>query len=408
MNRLALILSLALRNLVKNRRRSLATLLAIGVGFAAVNLFAGYIHNVYTGLSNAAIHGEGLGHLTIAKRGYFEQGSLKPEHYLFSKAELAKLDALLQKQRGVAVVSPRLPVSGLISNGKVSTIFIGEGESPEASSLIRPHGTPRLKANKPDAGLVSRGLADILGADSGSNLVLLTSTLQGQTNAMDLEMLRAWDTGTAATNDKSVRLPLDYAQRLLDTDGASRVVVLYAEGSDANAARTALEPVLRAAGFDVEIRTWVELSNFYRSVKNMFDLIFLFLFSIVFIVVLMSIINTLSMSVMERVREIGTLRALGLRRRGIVALFGAEGAVLGAAGCLLGVLFTVAVSLGINNAHITYIPPSSSNAVPLSLAILPATQAALLALLSGVAMLAACWPARRAAHIEIVDALGHV
>jgi putative ABC transport system permease protein len=143
-------------------------------------------------------------------------------------------------------------------------------------------------------------------------------------------------------------------------------------------------------------------------VKNMFDLIFMFLFSIVFIVVLMSIVNTLSMSVMERVREIGTLRALGMRRGGIVSIFAAEGAALGLIGCLLGVVLSVALGSAINFAHLTYTPPASSSAVPLSLAILPATQALTLILLSLVSMIAACWPARRAAHIEIVDALGHV
>ncbi len=401
-------LTLALRNLWKNRRRSFATLLAISIGFAAINLFAGYIHRVYAGISYSAINGEGLGHLTIARRGFFEHGSLKPERYVFSKDELARLTTLLGQQAGVEVVSPRLSVSGLVSNGKISTIFIGEGETPEAANRIRPHGTPRLSASKPDAGLVSRRLAEILGAEAGSNLVTLTSTLAGQTNAMDLEMLKAWDTGTAATNDKSIRLPLDYVQRLLDTEGASRVVVLYADGTDAEAARKALAPVLKAAGFDVDIRTWVELSNFYRQVKNMFDLIFMFLFSIVFIVVLMSIVNTLSMSVMERVREIGTLRALGMRRGGIVSIFAAEGAALGLIGCLLGVVLSVALGSAIYFAHITYTPPASSSAVPLSLAILPATQALTLILLSLVSMIAACWPARRAAHIEIVDALGHV
>lgn len=403
-------LTLALRNLWKNRRRSFATLLAIAVGFTAINLFSGYIGNVYRGLRDAAIHGEGLGHLTIAKRGFFERGSLHPERYVFSRAELDKLDALLRKQPGVVLASPRLSASGLVSNGKVSTIFIAEGEAPEAANRIRQHDTrlQRLDPAKPNAGLVSQQLADILGAKPGSDLVTFTSTLAGQTNALDLEMLKAYDTGTAATNDKSLRLPLDFVQRLLDTDGASRVVVLYADGTDADAARATLAPQLKAAGFDVEIRSWVELSSFYRQVKNLFDLIFLFLFSIVFVVVLMSIVNTLSMSVMERVREIGTLRALGMRRLGIVQIFAAEGAALGALGCVIGVVLTLALSFAVNAGHVSYTPPSSSNPVPLTIAILPGMQAVTLGLLALVAMLAACWPARRAAHIEIVDALGHV
>lgn len=142
--------------------------------------------------------------------------------------------------------------------------------------------------------------------------------------------------------------------------------------------------------------------------KNLFDLIFLFLFTIVFIVVLMGIVNTLTMSVMERVREIGTLRAIGMRRTGILRLFALEGGVLGLLGCAAGVAFTFAIGSIINGSGLAYTPPSSSSPVPLTVAIRPVQMLVLMGLLSFVSMLAACIPARRAAQLEIVDALGHV
>jgi putative ABC transport system permease protein len=238
--------------------------------------------------------------------------------------------------------------------------------------------------------------------------VTLSNTLEGQINALDLEVLRVWDTGIAATNDKSLRLPLSYVQQLLDTSGASRVVVLLDEEADADAIRASIAPKLVAAGFDVDIKTWVELSSYYRQVKNLFDLIFAFLFVIVFIVALMSIINTLSMSVMERVREIGTLRALGMQRWAVVRIFAAEGLLLGAFGSLGGTAFTLLAQFAISVSHLSYTPPSSSSPVPLSVSVLPSMLGTTLLILCLVATLAACWPARRAAHIEIVDALGHV
>ena len=402
--------TLAFRNLWKNRRRSLATLAAIAIGFAAVNLFAGYIHIVYQSMRSSAIRNDGLGHVTLAKRGFFASGSLNPERYIFSRAELQRLDELLRTPE-VSVISPRLGVSGLLSNGRVSTIFIAEGErQADANALRQPAAdAPRLDPAKPDSGVISKGLAQMLGATAGSNLVAFTSTLAGQTNALDLDVGALWDTGIEATNDKSVRLPLAFVQKLLDTDGASRVAVLLKdEAADADEYRAALLPRLAAAGFEVDLKTWFELSSWYRQVKNMFDMIFVFLFSIVFIVVLMSIVNTLSMSVMERVREIGTLRALGMKKGGIVRLFAVEGGVLGAVGCLVGTGLSVALATLINLADITYIPPSASAAVPLFVAIVPGMLAWSALVLALVSMLAAFWPARRAAHIEIVDALGHV
>jgi putative ABC transport system permease protein len=140
----------------------------------------------------------------------------------------------------------------------------------------------------------------------------------------------------------------------------------------------------------------------------MFDLIFLFLFTIVFIVVLMSITNTMTTSVLERTREIGTLRSLGMKRRKIMELFAVEGAMLGLFGCVAGLALTWLGTVAVRAANIRYIPPSSSDEVPLWVNFVPEMQLGSLLLLALVAMLAALLPARRAARTEIVDALGHV
>lgn len=400
-------LTLALRNLWLNRRRSLATILAVAVGFTAINLFGGYIHDVYRGLKSSAIHGEGLGHLTVARKGFFAEGALHPERYSLKGEELKRLLSTLESTPGVKLATPRIGLSGLISNGRISTIFIGEGQVPQdMAELGQPH---KLDPKHPVGGLMSSGLGQLLGVKPGQTTVLMGSTLAGQTNALDFEVDGFFDTGNAGTNDKSLILPLGYAQQLLDTQGASRVVVLLDdEEADAAAVRATLLPRLKGAGFDVEIRTWVEQSAFYQQVKNLFDLIFMFLFSIVFVVVLMSIINTLTMSVMERVREIGTLRALGYQRGGILSLFAAEGLVLGAVGAGIGVVITVTIAVLINGAGVSYVPPSSSSPVPLTVGLVPGSLFTILCLLALVSMLAALVPARRAAKIEIVDALGHV
>ena len=125
-------LTLALRGLMRNRRRSVVTLLAIAFGFAAISLFAGYTHNVYSGLARGSIHGELLGHLTLSKRGMSTEGKLNPERYMLNAREVARITDLLQHETHVKLVAPRLRLSGLISNGRASTIFIAEGISPEA------------------------------------------------------------------------------------------------------------------------------------------------------------------------------------------------------------------------------------------------------------------------------------
>jgi putative ABC transport system permease protein len=172
--------------------------------------------------------------------------------------------------------------------------------------------------------------------------------------------------------------------------------------------RERLQQKLRGAGFDMEIKTWQELSDFYNQVHNMFDMIFGFIFSIVLTVVVMSVANSMGMTVVERTREIGTLRAIGLKRSGVVKLFTAESLMLTLLGCFTGLLLTFGVRYGINVAHISYTPPNSASAVPLLVDMDFWRTIFTLVLMVVVGTLAAYLPARRAAKQAIIDALGHV
>ena len=90
-------IKIAIRNIAKNKRRSLTTLLAIAVGFTAISLFQGYTDRTYWGLRLMAICGEGLGHLTIYKQGWLEKGKITPNEYMFSKNEIQRIMGLVEK-----------------------------------------------------------------------------------------------------------------------------------------------------------------------------------------------------------------------------------------------------------------------------------------------------------------------
>ena len=403
---------MALRNVAKNVRRSLFTALAVGAGFAAISVFSGYIHNVYAGLSEQAVHGEGLGHLTIVKRGYFENATLDPKKYLITRAELERIGEVLDAERGVELWTPRLSLSGMITNGRTSTIFLGEGMVPEEESRLRGRFRPdrggNLNPRSPTSIAVASDLARLLGLKIGSSGVLFTTTFDGQANALDADVASIYNTGISATNDKALLLQLDFARRLVDTDGADRIRVLLRRIQDSDAARARLENKLRATGFDIEIRTWKELSSFYGRVKALFDMIFVFIFFIVFVIVIMSVTNTMSMSVMERTREIGTLRALGMTRWHIVRLFSGEAVVLAVLGSALGLAITMIVAAGVNTAGLSYVPPNTSDEVILLVDVVYGRMAATLAGLVMLAIAAAYLPSASASRKRIVDALGHV
>lgn len=122
----------------------------------------------------------------------------------------------------------------------------------------------------------------------------------------------------------------------------------------------------------------------------------------------MSVANSMGMTVVERTREIGTLRSIGLKRWGVVRLFTTESMLLTVIGCTVGLLITLAVRWGINVAGISYTPPSSASPVPLLVDLDVGRVVFTFVLMAVVGTLAAYLPARRAAKKPIIDALGHV
>jgi putative ABC transport system permease protein len=404
---------LGLRNLIRNRRRSAVTLTAIAVGVAAVLLFAGYTHDVYEGLKAQAIHGELLGHLTITKRGFATAGRLNPARYVFNAAEYARAAAAIRADPRVVRIAPRLAINGLVSNGRASTIFLAEGIDPQDMVALRgeqlAEASGGLDAARPTGVTLSRGLAAILQLSPGDGASMLVSTLGGQANALDVDVIDLFSTGNAGSNDKFAFVPLGLARSLYDADGAAdRITVVLDDPAAAATERDGLAARLAQVGFDVEIRDWIELSAFYRQVHAMFDMIFAFIFSIVLIVVVMSVANAMGMSVVERTREIGTLRAIGLRRTGVIRLFAVEALLLVAIGCAAGLLLTLALRAGINAADITYVPPNSTEAVPLTVGFEPRRYLQIAALMCVLGVAATLLPAWRAARQPIIDALGHV
>ena len=408
-------LKIASGNIWKNKRRSLVTILAVAFGFAAVSLFRGYMNNIYDSLRNSAIRGEGLGHLTLYKKGWLLEGKLDPDKYMFTKGEMDTITALLENDRDVVLVTPQLRIAGLASNGRVSTIFIASGVIPSDELVIKGSwatsrpviGEPLSEKNAYGVEM-AQDLAAILNLKPGDDGVVMATTPDGQMNALDIHVSGVFDSGSESTNDKFMRVPFSFAQSLYDTDKADRLVILLDDWQKTEAARLRLQTILEDAGLECEIKTWNELSAFYTKVKGMFGMIFMFIFTIVFVVITMSVVNTMGMTVLERTREIGALRAIGVKRSGISSLFAIEGALLGFMGTVGGVVLNIIVWFGVRMADIRYVPPGRSSEVSLIVNLLPLVMVKLTLFMVLLSLLAAIIPARRAARLKVVDALGHV
>lgn len=409
-------LKIALRNLIKNRRRSMFTILAIALGFSAVSLFGGFAQYMYIGTRDMAIYARCNGHLTIFKEGFLEKGQLDPGRYLISPKELEAIRDFCSKIPQVDLLAPHLMISGLATNGKVSTIFMAQGITPSIVDAfldrinyqIDDADGKKLEDSQIYGVGMARGLAELLGLKLGSDAVAFTNTVDGQMNALDMQVFQLFNTDLDLLNDKVMRVPLKFAQTLYDTDSVDRIAILLYNHEDTFKIRDELQRLLSAHLPDFEVKTWVEMSDWYRKIKAMFDVIFAFLFIIVFVIVITSVVNTMSMAVVERTREIGTLRSLGLKRRGVMILFALESLFLGLLGTLAGLALTFSGSLAVDIIEPTWVPPAVTSRVPIMIFLSCNQMVISFICLMFLCLVASLLPARRAARQNVVNALGHV
>jgi len=193
---------------------------------------------------------------------------------------------------------------------------------------------------------------------------------------------------------------------------ATAVVIQLAHTSQVPAAKARLEALLATElkGVPLEVLDFETLNPLYGQAIGMFKTIFGFMTILMAVIVLFTIGNTMGMAVVERTTEVGTLRAMGLRAAGIRRMFVREAAVLGASGALLGLAVALIIAYAVNNSGLTWVPPGRADPVPLGIWVWgdPALIVNTVVGLAGIAVLSAWTPARRAARLNVVDALRNV
>ena len=407
-------LSLACRNAMRNRRRSLVTLAIAAIGTAAALLGGGFALYTYESLAQASARD--TGHLVLAAPGQFEGNDNMPlEHGLSGSAALTR--ELLAHPR-VTRVLPRLQFSGLVSNGDKSEIFLGTGVDARQEFLVKGPFMKLEEGGLLDAGggsapgartpgiVLGKALARILNAHPGSELTLMSTTTAGSLNAIDVTVTGIVSSGIADIDKRLAMVDLTTAQQLLVSDKVSYLSVYLDDLDHSDAVGAAWRA--QYAG-KLEIRTWLDQAIFYQSVKGLYNRIFGFLGVIVLVIVLFAITNTLSMAVLERTREIGTLRAMGTTPGEVTRLFTLEGTVLGGGGAALGMALAGGIAMALLVLGIQMPPPPGrTGGYPLVVVVSPAMYGAAALAITLLAALASLIVSRKAAKQSVVEALAHV
>ena len=403
--------SIACRNVLRNTRRTALTLVVISFGVASLLLAGGFCAYNYEGLRETTIR-NGLGHLQVFTAAYLAEGEERPLAH--GIADYEALQARLEAEEHVVATTAQVGFVGLVSNGEKSEPFLGAGvdvtrEALMGFSLNVLDGEPLYEEDGQQV-LLGTGLAESLDLGVGDLVTLMATTSDGALNAIDAEVVGLFSTGVREMDLRSLRLPLATAQGLLDAERVTKVIVkLDATAHTGEVAGRLAAGGLAAGGAPLEVRSWEELAPFYKQVVALYNAIFLFVGLIIAVLVVLSTSNTMMMAVFERVREIGTLMALGTRRRQVLGIFVLEGMVIGVLGGGLGLALSWGLIELINGAGITMPPPPSfSRGIPLLVKLVPELFAAVFALVVGLQTLSAVLPALRGARMTIVDALGHV
>ncbi len=397
--------SLALRNVLRHRFRTMTTLASVTVGVVAIILVGGFVRDIYVQLGEAIIHSQ-TGHLQVARPGFFGSGSRFTERQMLDNVDPLRAAAATLPE--TAEVMARLSFTGLLNNGKSDLSIVGQGVEPDReqrfgtrTSIINGR---QLAASDRYSTLVGEGVAQALKLKPGDRIVLLANTPEGALNTLDLEVVGVFRTFSREFDARAIRIPLATAQELLATRGVNTLVIGLHRTEDTEAVAAALKQ--RLVGNDVAIRTWQELDDFYPKTVELYRRQFGVLQLVVLVMVLLSVANTVNMSVFERMAEFGTMRALGNTGEQIFGRVVLENAVIGAAGALLGALLAVGLALGISAIGIPMPPPPNSNmGYDAQIRLVFPVIAGAIALGVMAALLASLLPAWRAARQHIADAL---
>ncbi len=403
-------LLLAFKNVGRNRRRALITIVITAVGTAAILIGGGFALYTYQSLRESAARD--TGHLVLAHKDYFDREEDTP--MALGLPDYQALKKELERDERVRVALPRLQFSGLISNGDKSSVFIGTGVDARGEFQVKGpflkilDGQVLVPPEGPGAPLevmLGAQLAKQLNATPGTVLTLLSTTTQGSLNALDVTVRGIFSLGVPEIDKRAVYVTIETAQKLLLTDRASELAI-YLDGTEST------DPVrdeILAKHPDRAVRTWEDQAYYYVAVRALYNRIFGLLGAIMVVIVLFAVSNTMAMAVVERTREIGTLRALGTLPAQITRVFAMEGWVIGSAGALLGVLVAVGVAgLSLVAGFEMPPPPGRSVGYPLNINIDGSLYTVAVVTVVIASTIAAWLMSRQAVRKSIVEALTHV
>jgi len=447
-------LALAFKNLGRNRRRNMATASAIILGYAGLLLLSGFVTRIEKFFRATSIYLNHVGTLSVFKPDGVEKHLLKPKKYSLTPEEQRKTREIMQnlfpENEGIGT---SLQGFSLIGNGcKTWPVRITGTEKELEKRLVNHWSVNQFSAEllraRRGSGiwefknitpiLVTHKVARNLGKSKikslkedappqfstsdtydcsdqrfhlrladDSNVQLAARTFQNDFSAVDAEIVGFYSSGLELLEESAALVPLDALQKLYETDGATKISLFLPWNTPPEPAARRLSEALRNANLDLEVHHYKEFSvnPFYAGFMNLIYVMSSFFLTLAICVVTLTVSDTMTMSVLERSREIGTLRALGFRQNQIIRMFSEEGTLLGLLCLPVGLFIAWLTSLAVNSAEVLFEVPGISTQIKVVLEINAMHSVILGALLVGVTMLSGWITSVRTANKALVKLL---
>jgi len=345
------IMKIALRNLLRYKRRTLLTSLLITIGVLAVLLFVS-ISGAFKSMMIGQITDSMLGHLQVHKRGYVASIDNLPLHLNLGPTDMQKLETALDALDEVETYSPRIKFGGMLSNFEETTNIRLNGVDPAQEILASPLLPKRILQGEISAGLLKPGeillpelLAQGMKVKLGATVVVVATNRDGSVNAKMFTVSGILE-GISGPGGRDGYIHIEDARevlRIAQSEANEYIRLKNASELDAVAAELATsfgEELNKQGQPKYEIHTWEKLSPFY-NIARMIDMLTFFIKLMLISIVLVSVMNVMIMAVFERIKEIGTIAAIGTKPGKILLLFLVEGLSLGILGSAVGVMLSV-------------------------------------------------------------------
>jgi ABC-type lipoprotein release transport system permease subunit len=337
------LIAVGLRNIGRTPRRSALNIVALGVGVAVMIIGLGWIRGYYTTIYGGVKRLE-TGDLQVLRNGYLDQERRLPLDLVIPDAT-----SLTRKIAGdplVKAAAARIDFSATVGTQAGSVRVLGRGVDPAAEPQVTttPQFVQRGSWLSGSSGglLLGAPLAKKLGVKVGDLVALSAVDKDSVQNFLELPVTGIFRFGLPWMDDGLVFVDLPTARQLLGIpDGATRIVIRLKDGAAESAALASIGGLL--AGTQTRAYSWKRFAQVIVTATAADIGGFWIVFAIIFALVVIGIVNSMSMTVHERTREIGTLRAIGIRRSQLSLLFLSEAAWLSLAaaviGCILGGIF---------------------------------------------------------------------